>query len=579
MSEISVARFLGSETDYSVFVDAGHVWFGNSSGSGRLIELRSPVRQNDQYTVTESVNLSTGYDVDGDWVEDLADVAIFKKVRGTETVTIAAGSFSTIRVDTHNLVRIKMSGGGAPVTVELIEAHWYARGIGIVKRTIASSASGRPLEQEEELINWDGVSEGIGVGFNSYVHPPDEPSNHVRLPIELLDFGTHNLLVSDRGAVSSGSNWTGLRLSRLDDRGRMLTSNDHPVSIFPMQSKVAKVGNEAWVVGRFTDPGSPAGMKLLRYNRDGQAIAAAEGVALPVAASTLSNLSLVEVAGVAPSGSNILVGWIRSYRVGSDGYRDVVVREFDESGNPATPELVLSTAQNSYVPESGSLAGVDGAAVFTWLGEGTIMGPYRQFAVGLTRGMSDWTAGMPVEFTGQAPETYSLGGTTWISRQFGNRVGVFWNGRPSVAAPYADNRLHGFGFTGGTPSLSGSGLLEDEKLLDPSNGFPAYGTMVSAGSGDKLMLLRRSEQRLFPESTGTEYVTEISEVSLGSPRFASGVQSGPALRIGDSLRPYEGICPSGSSYFVRPGMNRYLLFCVPGESRVFTRVIWRTGLD
>ena len=66
---------------------------GNFSGKGAselidVVELRSPVRQGDQYTALDKRFTDTNIDVDTDGKPDALDVAIYTRVIGNETVVL-----------------------------------------------------------------------------------------------------------------------------------------------------------------------------------------------------------------------------------------------------------------------------------------------------------------------------------------------------------------------------------------------------------------------------------------------------------------------------------------------------------
>ena len=52
------------------------------------------------------------------------------------------------------------TGGAAPATGEFIQSDWYAPDVGIVKRQAHVMGSNLPVELEEELVTWDGITAG-----------------------------------------------------------------------------------------------------------------------------------------------------------------------------------------------------------------------------------------------------------------------------------------------------------------------------------------------------------------------------------------------------------------------------------
>ena len=130
-------------------------------GNHVSVELRSPVQQNDQYIVFERNGFNFGEDVDGDGRSETADVAVFRRVVGLEDLNVRGVTFAgTVRVDTMTRLRLIPTGGTAPATGEFIQSDWYAPGVGIVKRQARVMGSTLPVELEEELVTWDGITAG-----------------------------------------------------------------------------------------------------------------------------------------------------------------------------------------------------------------------------------------------------------------------------------------------------------------------------------------------------------------------------------------------------------------------------------
>ena len=125
-------------------------------------ELRSPVQANDQYVLYDGS--VSDIDVDGDGKSDVVELALWRQVIGNEVISLPnrATPTTAARVDTFVSLKVTPSSGGATQTVTNHSSTWYERGVGQVRQTTASTSSTRPLDDEDVLTGWDGVTEGRG---------------------------------------------------------------------------------------------------------------------------------------------------------------------------------------------------------------------------------------------------------------------------------------------------------------------------------------------------------------------------------------------------------------------------------
>lgn len=132
-----------------------------------MIELRSPVRVNDQYVQLERNDVDIGLDADGDRLSDRVDLAIYRTVVGEESITLAGPgrTYVAVRVDTTFLVRIKRSSdGGVLPMLKSVQSDWYVSGLGVVRRTMTEpSETVGPTTTEEVLARWEGVNTPAGL--------------------------------------------------------------------------------------------------------------------------------------------------------------------------------------------------------------------------------------------------------------------------------------------------------------------------------------------------------------------------------------------------------------------------------
>lgn len=101
-----------------------------------LIELRSPVRQNEQFVVIDLRLPNALPDLDGDGRGEHLDIAVYNRVIGTEDVVLAGlPTQRAVRVERTGLSRVVMSKDGQKLpTVTAIATTWYAPSVGIVRR-------------------------------------------------------------------------------------------------------------------------------------------------------------------------------------------------------------------------------------------------------------------------------------------------------------------------------------------------------------------------------------------------------------------------------------------------------------
>ncbi|MGM9481361.1 hypothetical protein ACS5PN_09245 [Roseateles sp. NT4] len=209
------------------------------------IELRSPVRANEQIVMIDQRIEQTGLDVDRDGKIDPADVAVWRTVVGNETVNLPFRSepVTAVRIDTTTVVRVVPSGGAAAQTVTQKLSSWYAPSLGLVREAAAGSGGGRALDSDQTLLGYDGGDKGYGYAATpitlNWAAPTVPYTSVLTLP------GSGDLLLGEAG---------GLR--RVDSHGRFKAFN-----AFGKGSLLGQTGNALWVMG-----GTPIGNDRTRYD-------------------------------------------------------------------------------------------------------------------------------------------------------------------------------------------------------------------------------------------------------------------------------------------------------------------------
>lgn len=129
------------------------------------IALSAQLRANQQLIVFDRRLTGTSVDLDRDGRIDIVDVAIWRTVRGNESLQLPfhPTPVQALRVDNVVALRITPSSGAAIQQSEARSSTWYAAGIGVVREQEASTAPGRAFDSDEWLIGHDGLDRGIGV--------------------------------------------------------------------------------------------------------------------------------------------------------------------------------------------------------------------------------------------------------------------------------------------------------------------------------------------------------------------------------------------------------------------------------
>jgi hypothetical protein len=129
------------------------------------LELRSPVRVNDQYTVFDQ-RLKTGTDFDEDGVNDAVELGVYSRVVGQVLKDVGAlHQASVVTVSTTYRMRAKFSkSGNYSDVVTLAQTTEYVSGLGVVLRRFDAPGAEEGLRDltTETLVGWDGIQYAAG---------------------------------------------------------------------------------------------------------------------------------------------------------------------------------------------------------------------------------------------------------------------------------------------------------------------------------------------------------------------------------------------------------------------------------
>lgn len=298
-----------------------------------VVDLRSPVRVNDQYTLYEGT-LDSGQDLDGDGKTESVDVAIYTKVVGLDTLDLTNQPHVTaVRVTTTTLLRAKSSKTGEySDVVRGTQDNWYAPGLGVVKHvTDAPAGGGARVVTTETLETFDGVTTGLGNLDTVMATAPN--GTQLKNLAGAVSFDTKALLLTYTGVAAL----EGYTLSSVDARGKVTASHSYPADA---SFSLFRVGNEARVLSTGFD-----GMKLYAYDADGMATGAQPVTIRATPPNIASVAGGSQIVGAA-SGDTLWLVWAEFPVSPSTDYT-LVATPFSKAGQQLAAPTVLSSNATS----------------------------------------------------------------------------------------------------------------------------------------------------------------------------------------------------------------------------------------
>jgi hypothetical protein len=314
------------------------------------VELRSPVRQDDQWTVLDR-EAASGLDLDQDGLQELLGVAIYKRVVGTEEISHPYfHSISTLRVRTHLVLRIKLSSTGAytdPVP-GMIDA-WYAPGVGIVKLESDSPRDdglpGRTLTTET-LTRWDGVAQGMGALEPVKLRVPG--GSLLKNKLDAVSFGTHALVLT---AVDQD-----IELTSVAGNGVVMGYQKH-AGLSYSGSRLLRMGDEARMVGLSSD-----GVTMSSFQNNGSSTSVAPVLLMP---SPLAWVDSVKPIAAASTGNVLWLVYMPQPAALAEPRR-LTLQGFNAAGLPVTSPSVLGSVSAPYGFHAVRTSSAQGRAIIAW---------------------------------------------------------------------------------------------------------------------------------------------------------------------------------------------------------------------
>lgn len=457
-------------------------------GTGALspltdLELRSPVRQSDQYTVLDAKSVNLGFDADGDGTNDTADVAAYRLVVGNETVALPnLPSLTALRVDLTILVRAYASSTGqATPVLKFVASTWYASGIGVVRQRLTTpsedlSSSSAGDIYDEVLTSWDGVNRGFGAMASQEAAAPSDGGAYAGMP---LQGAIDAIALSDRAVIRTGqpgatsADDRGIYYALLDLHGAVTKVTRYDPTAFASPKKLVRSPQGFEQVG---EPDTAGKGFLYAFDSNATLLSPTGGIPYDLSAPSLPPTQWVVDTDVASSGDGtVWFLWTRLYGDPSTflAVGQLVLRPFDgATGLPTGPEIILQRENNYPTTIGAKLAMSSGGVFATWTVGGQPM--YAGVAAGSTspvvRTLASYAVPVQGSSTGPAVLTIPTYGATTV-------VGAVLAGDFSlVLAPGSA------GLSAETVSTSWGGPVPSGPLVGMATG-PAPNQFVAAGLG------------------------------------------------------------------------------------------------
>lgn len=205
-------------------------------------ELLFPIQTGKTFTQLNKSGLEFGQDVDGDALDETANIASSVRVVGFESVTVPAGTFqNTARIETQTRTTVLLTGGGS-ISVSGTETWWLASNIGLIKRVTTLHARGISQTDTEELISYSvgGLTGGSGMASLTIAEGLEQANSDESSP-------------GKPGVASDGTNYLAVSCSELGPTPGIfgvLIRSGVPGRKFP----IATVGNAHCGTGAMGSP-------------------------------------------------------------------------------------------------------------------------------------------------------------------------------------------------------------------------------------------------------------------------------------------------------------------------------------
>ena len=334
------------------------------------IELRSPVRVNDQYTHFDRRVPSAVQDLDGDGLREALDLGMWSTVVGEETVDLQhRHSLRTVRVDTTVLTRVRGSAQGQlSDVVRAVQSVWYAPGIGVVRIRAQTPNETNPRaldETREELEYWDGLTEGLGA--MAPVPARGANGNDIGTVQLAAAFDQHAVVLAGLGADANQN--LIYNLTKIDLRGQVLSSTEHSGIALGdsglRPQALLRTGDALRLIGVQSTGSASIGMAT--FDADGRSLTGPvkQLVAGPVQSIDLGSTSVV----AASSSQRVWLMWLAATpgRTLEPFTVDLMLAGFTADGTPLGEPVVVRSGLDSRSTISPQLAASGTQVLATWV--------------------------------------------------------------------------------------------------------------------------------------------------------------------------------------------------------------------
>ena len=144
------------------------------------LTLRFPLETGSTFEQINKKGLDFGQDLDGDGTNEKADLVSNVTVKGFESVTVPAGTFSNCaKVETRATVTVIASSNGARATEEATQTMWFAPGVGPVKLVVQI---GNQIRTEELTSVTQLNAKIINLATNDLIYDPGTQRIYASVP-------------------------------------------------------------------------------------------------------------------------------------------------------------------------------------------------------------------------------------------------------------------------------------------------------------------------------------------------------------------------------------------------------------
>lgn len=330
----------------------------------RLVELRSPVRRGEQYTIVDRRYTDTNNDTDGDRLGDTLDVAIYVRVIGVETIELPnLPPMSALRTETVIRQRLTPSGGGQPMPVrEAMGDTWYVAGIGPVRQRFRTpTPSGNDVSiSDEQLVSFDGGTVGLGpLQARASIVAGSNVFSGLRVP---GGFGILAAYVAGDSALVAtslpgGGGSTGTLIHQMDKSGEIQASVYHPTLIIGSRSGFVPTGDGLLYWEQpFDNFTAQPQIRISRFADNGAAIGGIGSVTLQLGHP--ANALMLDTPSVAVNGSTAWVLWARRRNNPTEQVGELVLQGFSLDGTALAPEQVIDNSFSTRATLTASAGGL-----------------------------------------------------------------------------------------------------------------------------------------------------------------------------------------------------------------------------